>query len=193
MILSELLEKYRATEYHYPDIVWQDVRVKYLKPILIEEMVNLSVARFEELLLSEWFMSPRLPEQTISGITHGNDFNEVKLRLLDLFLGKRSLKDRLQDVMDLKGIGPYIASQFLSAVDVTFIIYHENVLEGIQELLPHLEVWGMLPTVQNAEDYLKFNEVCRSIKERFNFNSLGEVHEFFWHGHKNEWEFSSST
>lgn len=193
MSLSDLLKAFRTTEYPYSDIVWQDIRVKYLKPILTEEMVHLSVTSFKELLLSEWFMNPRLPEQTISRITQGNDFNEMKLRLLDLFLGTRSLRDRLQDVMDLKGVGPYIASQFLSAVDDTFIIYHENVLEGIQELLPHLEGWGMLPTVQNAEDYLKFNEVCRSIKERFNFKSVGEVHEFFWHGLNNEWEFSSST
>lgn len=192
MSLSELLESYRTTEYHYPDIVWQDMRVKVLKPILTEELADLTEERFRELLLSEWFMKPRIAEQMIENIIRENDFNEVKLKLLDLFLGKSPLEKRLQAVIDLNGIGPYIASQLLSAVDDEFIIYHQNVLEGIRALLPHLDDWGILHTnIRNAREYSQFNDICKSIRDRFGFKSLGEVHEFFWHGYANNWEFGS--
>jgi len=191
--ISELLEKFRSVEYHYPDVVWHDVRLRVLRPILTEKLVDFTPEDFEELLRSDWFMWPRVIEQTLQQILGENDFNEVKLRLLNLFLGKGSIEKRLQDVLNLRGIGVFLASQFLSAVDEDYIIYHRRVLEGIRELLPHLDDWGILPeNVKTAEGYLRFNDICRSIRDRFGFKSLGEVHEFFWHGHEKNWQFNSN-
>lgn len=189
--IPELLKKYRSTEYHYPDVVWHDLRVKTLKPKLTMGFANITKDEFKSLLLSEWFMKPRVPEQQIDDIITNNDFNEVKLRFLDLFLGKGSFEKRFQAVLELCGVGPYIASQLLSAVDNEYVIYHEKVLEGIRDALPHLVDWGIVPNkVTNASEYIKYNEVCKSIKEIFGFKNLGEIHEFFWHGFDSNWQFT---
>jgi len=185
--IPELLKKFRKTEYYHRDVLWHDLRVKILKPILTEKLVNLSEAEFKNLLQSEWFMQPRIPQQ-IDEIIKSNGLCEIKLRLLNLFLGQSPINERLQAVLDLRGIGLYIASQLLSAVDNDYIIYHEKVLEGIRDILPDLE--DILPNeISDAEKYLYFNEICKSIKDTFGFKSLGEVHEFFWHGHDTNWEF----
>jgi hypothetical protein len=46
-------------------------------------------------------------------------------------------------------------------------------------------------SVVTAEQYLHFNEICKSIQERFGFKSPGEVHEFYWHGHYSNWNFDA--
>lgn len=191
MDLMKLLDQFRRLEYHYPDIVWHDTRAKKLKPILTQELTNMNRSEFENLLLSNLFMRTRIPEQTVKDIVSKNDFNEVKLKLLDLFLGTRPMDERLQDVMNLVGIGPYIVSQLLSAAtNDEYTVYHPNVVEGIKDLLPHLVDWEILElNVTTAEQYLNFNELCKSLKERFGFKNLGEVHEFFWHGHDSDWKF----
>lgn len=48
------------------------------------------------------------------------------------------MEERPQTVMDLKGIGPFMASQLLSSVDEDFIMYHEDLLEGMKELIPEM-------------------------------------------------------
>jgi hypothetical protein len=190
----DLLEKFRRLDYHYSDVVWHDMRAKKLKPLLTEKLVNMTPSEFGELLLGRLFMHTRIPDQTVNDIVAKNDFNEVKLRLLDLFIGIRPIRERLQDVLDLAGIGPYVASQLLSAVkNDEYIVYHQNVFEGIRDMLPYLIEWEIIETkVTNAEQYLNFNEVCKSIQKMFGFKSLGEVHEFFWHGHDSKWNFSGS-
>ena len=189
--IVKLLDQFRRQECHYPDIVWQDIRAKRLSPILTMRLTNMDRNEFKDLLLSNLFMRARIPEQTVEDIVSNNDFNEVKLKLLDLFLGTRPMKERLQDVMNLTGIGPYIASQLLSAVTKDeYIVYHPNVVKGIRDLLPHLVDWNILNlSVVDAEQYLSFNEICKSIKKTFDFKSLGEIHEFFWHGHDSDWKF----
>ena len=189
--IVKLLDQFRRQEYHYPDIVWQDIRAKRLSPILTMRLTNMDKNEFKDLLLSNLFMRARIPEKTVEDIISNNDFNEVKLKLLDLFLGIRPIRERLHDVMKLNGIGPYIASQLLSAVtEDEYTVYHPKVAKGIRDLLPHLVDWDILNlSVVKAEQYLSFNEICKSIKKTFGFKSLGEVHEFFWHGHKSKWKF----
>ena len=167
------------------------MRAKKLKPLLTERLTNMKKDEFKNLLLSKLFMPARIPEQAVNDIITKQEFSEVKLKLLDLFLGTRPIRERFADVLKLGGIGPYIASQLLSAVKRDeFTVYHPNVVEGIKDLLPHLVDWGILElSVTTAEQYLNFNEICKSIKERFGFKSLGEVHEFFWHGHDSDWKF----
>jgi len=46
-------------------------------------------------------------------------------------------------------------------------------------------------SVVTPEQYLHFNEICKSIQKRFGFKSPGEVHEFFWYGHYSNWKFDA--
>ena len=192
MDMPELLKKFRSIEYHYTDVIWHDVRAKRLKEIVTEKLPDMTRDEFKNLLLGNLFMKPRIPEQTINDIINQNDFNEVKLKILDLFFGTKPIKERIQNLMKLKGVGPYIASQLVAGIeDDEYVVYHENVIEGIKDLLPHLVDWNLFDlNVSTAEEYLRFNEVCRSIKKIFGFISLGEVHEFFWHGHDSKWKFN---
>ena len=191
MNVNVVLEQFRKAEYHYPDVIWHDLRSVKLKPKLTMELVDMTAQEFKSLLLSNLFLPKTVSEQQADIIVEENDFNEVKLKLFDLFLGVRSFKDRLQTVLDLEGFEPGVASQLLTAVNNTdYTIYHKNVVNGIEDFLAHIVDWELVElNVQTAEHYIDFNELCKSIKNNFGFTSLGELHEFFWHGHKSSWGF----
>jgi hypothetical protein len=191
MNVNEVLERFRMAEYHYPDVIWHDIRSAKLKPKLTAGLVNITADEFKAILLSNLFLPKSISKQTADMIVVGNDFNEVKLKLFDLLLGVRPLKDRLQAVLDLKGFDPCIASQLLAAVkNDEYTIYHENVVKGIEDFLTHVVDWEIIElNVKTAEHYIDFNELCKSIKNNFGFRSLGELHEFFWHGHSSGWSF----
>jgi hypothetical protein len=189
--VNSVLEQFRKVEYHYPDFIWHDLRSVKLKPKLTAELVHMTAEEFQALLLSNLFLPKTVSRRMADTIVEGNDFKEVKLKLLDLFLGVRPLKERLQDVLNLEGFDPCVVSQLLSAVkNKEYTIYHENVVKGIEDFLTHIVDWELVElNVQTAEHYIDFNELCKSIKNNFSFTSLGELHEFFWHGHKSGWSF----
>ncbi|MEJ2243665.1 MAG: hypothetical protein P8X87_03900 [Candidatus Bathyarchaeota archaeon] len=189
--VNEVLERFRMAEYHYPDVIWHDLRSAKLKPKLTTELVSLTPTEFKKMLLSKMFLPNTLSKQLAETIVVGNDFNEMKLKLFDLFLGVGHIKQRIQTVMDLEGFDPCITSQLLAAVKTDeYTIYHQNVVNGIEDFLAHIVDWEIIDlNVKNAESYLDFNELCKSIKNNFGFRSLGELHEFFWHGHSSGWNF----
>jgi len=191
MNVNAVLEQFRKAEYHYPDVIWHDIRSVKLKPKLTMELVNMTADEFKALLLSNLFLPKTVSEQTANSIVAENDFNEVKLKLFDLFLGVQSFKERFQTVLDLEGFEPCVASQLISAVNNDeYTIYHENVVHGIEDFLTHIVDWQLVElNVKTAEHYIDFNELCKSIKNNFGFRSLGELHEFFWHGHNSGWSF----
>ena len=191
MNVNEVLEQFRIAEYHYPDVIWHDIRSVKLKPKLTVELTNITADEFKALLLSNLFLPKSVSKQTADRIVTGNDFNEVKLKLFDLFLGVRPFKERLQNVLDIEGFDPCIASQLLAAVNNDeYTIYHENVVKGIEDFLTHVVDWQIVElNVKTADHYVDFNELCKSIKNNFGFRSLGELHEFFWHGHNSGWNF----
>ncbi|MDG6222880.1 MAG: hypothetical protein QCH99_06425 [Candidatus Bathyarchaeota archaeon] len=191
MNVNEVLERFRMAEYHYPDVIWHDLRSAKLKPKLTTELVNLTPDEFKKLLLSKLFLPKSVSKQLAETIVVANDFNEVKLKLFDLFLGIRPLKERLQTVMDLQGFDPCLVSQLMASVNNDeYTIYHQNVVNGIEDFLAHVVDWEIIDlNVKTAENYLDFNELCKSIKNNFGFRSLGELHEFFWHGHSSGWNF----
>jgi hypothetical protein len=191
MNVNAVLEQFRKAEYHYPDVIWHDNRSVKLKPKLTAELANMTAEEFKSLLLSNLFLPKTVSRYRAEVIVKENDFNEVKLKLFDLFLGVRPLKERLQDVLDLKGFEPGVASQLLAAVkNDEYTIYHENVVKGIEDFLTHIVDWELVElNVRTAEHYIDFNELCKSIRNNFGFTSLGELHEFFWHGHKSGWSF----
>jgi hypothetical protein len=191
MNVNEVLEQFRIAEYHYPDVIWHDIRSAKLKPKLTVELTNITADEFKALLLSNLFLPKSVSKQTADRIVTGNDFNEVKLKLFDLFLGVRPFKERLQNVLDIEGFDPCIASQLLAAVNNDeYTIYHENVVKGIEDFLTHVVDWQIVElNVKTADHYVDFNELCKSIKNNFGFRSLGELHEFFWHGHNSGWNF----
>ena len=191
MNVSTVLEQFRKAEYHYPDVIWHDIRSTKLKPKLTMELVDMTAQEFKTLLLSNLFLPKTVSQQQADIIVEQNDFNEVKLKLFDLFLGVRAFKDRLQTVLDLEGFEAGVASQLLAAVNNNeYTIYHKNVVKGIEDFLTHIVDWELVElNVKTAEHYIDFNELCRSIKNNFGFTSLGELHEFFWHRHKSGWSF----
>ena len=146
---------------------------------------------FKALLVSNLFLPKSVSPQTADVIIVANDFNELKLKLLDLFLGVGPLKDKLKAVLDLEGFDPCIASQLLAAVNnEEYTIYHEHVVNVIEDFLTHVVDWQLIElNVKTAEEYIDFNELCKSIRNKFGFRSLGEHHEFFWHGHSSSWNF----
>ncbi|MFA5364714.1 MAG: hypothetical protein WC325_05975 [Candidatus Bathyarchaeia archaeon] len=191
MNVNEVLEEFRKTEYHYPDVIWHDIRSAKLKPKLTTELVDMTADEFKALLLSALFLPKSVSQETAETIVKENDFNEVKLKLFDLFLGVGEFKTRLQRVLDLKGFEPCIVSQLLAAVNnKEYTIFHENVVNGIEDFLTHVVDWQLIElNVKTAENYIDFNELCKSIRNNFGFRSLGELHEFFWHGHSSGWNF----
>ncbi len=191
MNVNTVLEQFRKAEYHYPDVIWHDIRSVKLKPKLTRELVNMTAQEFKALLLSNLLLPKTVSKHRADTIVEENDFNEVKLKLFDLFLGVRSFKERLQTVLDIEGVEPGVASQLLSAVNpMEYTIYHKTVVKGIEDFLTHIVDWELVElNVKTAEHYIDFNELCKSIKNNFGFTSLGELHEFFWHGHKSGWSF----
>ncbi len=189
--VNEVLERFRMAEYHYPDVIWHDLRSAKLRPKLTTELVNITPDEFKKLLSSNLFLPKSVSNQTAEMIVGANDFNEMKLKLFDLFLGDRAIKKRFQTVMDLEGFDACITSQLLAAVKKEeYTIYHQNVVNGIEDFLAHVVDWEIVDlNVKTAENYLDFNELCKSIKNNFEFKSLGELHEFFWHGHSSGWNF----
>ncbi|MEM2498356.1 MAG: hypothetical protein QXR81_08275 [Candidatus Nezhaarchaeales archaeon] len=137
---------------------------------MINELPSMDKKQLKELLLGYRFYEPRLEEKAVDKIINENDFNELKLRLLDLFLGKSPLEQRLQHVMDLKGVGAFITSNLLSAIDSGSIIFHPDVVNGMKELLPedelrkHHKVADLNRFDINAKEYLRFNEFCKVVK-----------------------------
>jgi hypothetical protein len=191
MNVNVVLEQFRKAEYHYPDVIWHDIRSVKLKPKLTRELVNMTAQEFKGLLLSNLFLPKTVSKQRADTIIEENDFNEVKLKLFDMFLGVRSFKERLQTVLDIEGFEPGVASQLLSAVNPEeYTIYHKNVVKGIEDFLTHIVDWELVElNVKTAEHYIDFNELCKSIKNNLGFTTLGELHEFFWHGHMSGWSF----
>jgi hypothetical protein len=189
--VSEVLERFRMAEYHYPDVIWHDIRSVKLKPKLTTELANLTAEQFKELLLSNLFLPKSITKETAETIVSENDFNLVKLRLLDLFVGVSDFKQSMQAVLDLKGFDACIVSQLLAAINnQDYTIYHEHVVNGIEDFLTHVVDWQLIElNVKTAENYIDFNELCISIKNNMGFRSLGELHEFFWHGHNSGWNF----
>jgi hypothetical protein len=47
MNVSEVLERFRKAEYHYPDIIWHDIRSIKLKPKLTSELVSMTANEFK--------------------------------------------------------------------------------------------------------------------------------------------------
>ena len=185
--LEDLLQRFRDSD-GYIDVAWQTTRINVLKSRLIEDLVDMSSSQFKELVLGNWFYRPRLEERQYEKIINQNGFENVKLRLLNLFVEEKPLRDRIQDVMNLKEVGPFIASQFFSVISDQFIMYHDDLIKGLtrlfhelfaEEFQYHFAVAVRKPI--NAKSYLEFNEICKAIRDTFGFKSLGEVHEFFVH------------
>jgi len=185
--IENLLQRFRAS-IGFIDVVWQTSRINVLRSKLIEDLVDMSPSQFKGLVMGNWFYRPMLKEWQYEKIISQNGFENVKLRLLSLFVEEKPLRERIQDVMDLREVGPFIASQFFSVISDQLIMYHDDLVKGIRGLF--LELFAeefqyhfadVIKKPTDAESYLEFNEICKAIRDIFCFKSLGEVHEFFVH------------
>ena len=131
-------------------------------------------------------MLGRMSSRAIDAIFDNNSVQDIKRRLMDMFQSDLPPLRRLESITSLSGIDLFFGSYLLAAShDGAFIVYHDNVLNGVKESLPKLAELLKLPTsISRSEEYLDFNDVCKAIRELLGFKSLAEVHEFFWHGHK---------
>jgi hypothetical protein len=187
--LEAELKKFRSSEL-FQDVVWQRSCVLAVPRIVKTRLLVLEGKDFRrefKKTFERYFMLGRkfAPENIIKG----NPLENVKRALMDMFLTDMPPGQRLASVMSLHGVKLFFGSYLLSAAyDGNFIVYHEGVLEGIRECLPHLARQVKLPPeISEPEPYFEFNDICQSIKDLLGFNNLAEVHEFFWHGHDEKW------
>jgi len=179
-----LLEEFRKSDRYSHVIYVQYFAPKKVRRIITEEIVDFDEECLRDLMAS-YFMLGRMNEQAIDYILENNDFNDVKFRLLNLFVGRKPIGERFKTFLEIKGINLFYGTHFLRATgEDDFVIYHDYVLEGIEELLPNIAP----ERVETIEEYMDFNELCKEIRDTYGFRDLGELHEFFWHGYKNKWK-----
>ena len=87
-----------------------------LKPILTTELTKITAKEFKTILPSKLFLSESVSKETVDRVITKNYFNEVIIKLLDLFIEVNTFSKRLQNMLDFEGFDPCIASQLLSAV-----------------------------------------------------------------------------
>ena len=190
--IGGLIRKFRTSEYFY-DVFWHEVRRKLLLPKLTKELPYMSEKEFKELLSNRnLFGDIRIPN--INKML-GN-FKENKLRLMNLFLGNEPIEKRIKEVLEIKGMSIYTISNLLSATSDEFMLYHNNLIPAIWDLLPELQdkvsiCTELLPKreVSTAEEYVNFNDFCKILRDILGFRSSGELHEFLWHGYDTDWTF----
>jgi len=190
--VGELIGKFRTSEYFY-DVFWHEVRRKLLLPKLTKELPYMSEEEFKELLSNrDLFGDIKIPN--INKMLE--NFKETKLRLMNLFLRNEPIEKRIKEALEIKGMSIYTISNLLSATSDEFILYHDNLVSAIWDLLPELQkkvriCTELLPKseVSTAEEYVNFNEFCKILRDILGFRSLGELHEFLWHGYNTNWTF----
>ena len=184
--IRELLRGFRDSDTYQHIIYVQYFAPKKVRKIITEEILDFDEERFRD-IMAEYFMLGRMGEQAIDYILRNNDFNDVKFRLLNLFVGKKPIVERFKAFLEIKGIDLFFGTHFLRATgEDDFVIYHDYVLKGIKELLPKIAP----NRVETVEEYMDFNDLCKEIRDIYGFKDLGELHEFFWHGYKNKWKSS---
>ena len=189
--IEEIIKKFRTSEY-YCDVFWHEIRKKILIPKLTKELPNMNEDEFKK-LLSDRSLFGIIKNPNINLMLE--DFKETKIRLMNLLLGKELIEKRIKEALEIKGISIYTVSNLLSATSDEFILYHDFLIPAINNLLPELQnrvsiCAKFLPKkVETAEDYINFNEFCKILMKILGFKTLGELHEFLWHGYDTEWKF----
>lgn len=185
----ELIKAFRKSK-HFRDVVGQKITTLTVPRIVREKLLGLDdiefLNEFESMFIN-YFMLGRMGETALKNILNSNNVAKIKQKLIDLFLTNMSPEKKLKSIMELKQVGLFFGTSLLSASsDGEFVIFHEKVLEGIKELKC---TWMPLDTVDTCESYFAFNDICKALKEFYGFKSLGEVHEFYWHGKDSNWNF----
>jgi hypothetical protein len=129
-----------------------------------------------------------LEARTVDPIISRNNIGALRSALSVAFGDIDDSWEVFDQFHELDGAGVFFSSYMLSvATTGKYIVYHENLLDGLEEILPSL-VAQLLP-VQDTGTYFAFHLVCEALLESYRFNSFWEIHEFLWHGHDTEWTF----
>ncbi len=190
MSLSDLdaeIKNFRSSEF-FQDVIWQRTCVLAL-PRIITRLLPLEKEQFRTEFyrtFEKYIMLGRMGSRAIDAIFDNNSVENIKRKLMDMFQSDLPPLRRLESITSLNGIDLFFGSYLLSAShDGAFIVYQDDVLNGVKESLPNLaEVLKLPGSISELEEYFDFNDVCRAIRELLGFKSLAEVHEFFWHRHK---------
>ncbi len=195
----EAVRRFRNSRY-YVDAEWDRVRSEKLKEF-VEELINdfseLDGDRFKEKLRS--FLQERLMARVRpipKEIVENNDPIKLTLALVNLRFSKMPVEERIRKLMKLHSVGPFVSTELIALFDENYICYHNDLVEALRDpminpLIEYLEmdIPQKFEDTDNIEDYLKLNEICKAIRNIFNFRDLWEVHEFLWHGKDTNWDF----
>jgi thermostable 8-oxoguanine DNA glycosylase len=168
------------------DATWHATAADTIRAILQkEDIMSMSSENLLKLFksLEPWLMFKR-PVMNVIMSAISESPQEVKEALCSLYDHRISIEDRFDKLRDIKGFGPFMASQLLASVDKKkYVVIESNVLEALRtlrivEILPR-------PGRIQGRDYLYINEICNNLmKEGFNKHlelGLALVHDFLWH------------
>jgi len=197
--LWEAVRRFKSSRY-YADAEWDRVRSMKIKEFveeLIEDFSELDGDRFKEKLRS--FLQERLMARVRpipKEIVENNDPTKLVLALVNLRFSRMSVEERIRKLMELHSVGTFVATELVALFDEDYICYHDNLIEALEDpmikpVIKYLEmdIPQKVKDADDIEDYLKLNEICKAIRNIFNFRDLWEVHEFLWHGRDTNWRF----
>ena len=197
----EAVKRFKNSRY-YVDSEWDRVRARKVKEFvekLIENFSGFDGDKFKEelknLLQKRSMVRVRpIPKEIIEN----NDPTKLVLALMNLRFSKMPAEERIKKLMELHFVGPFVATELVALFDGNYICYHDDLVEALKDptMKQVVEYLGMdipekVKDAGNIEDYLKLNEICKAIKNIFDFRDLWEVHEFLWHSKNTNWRFEN--
>ena len=194
------IERFKNSRY-YTDSEWDRFRAKKIMEFVENLLENFPKFdgnqfkdKFRDFLKDYSMIRVRpLPYQ----IVENNDPTKLVLALMNLRFSKLPVKEKIEKLRKLEFVDFFVATELVALFDENYICYHDPLLEALKDpmmrpiveyLVEHLEL-ELPEKVEKVEDYLKLNEICKAIRNIFNFRDLWVVHEFLWHGRDTNWKF----
>ncbi len=185
-----LIDKFRKSHY-FKHVVSRRIAEITVPRVMKNRLLKLDEQSFRkefDELFEQYFMLGRMRRRALSNILNYNKISDIKKALDDLFLKDKTVKEKLESITELKNISWFFGTSLLAvAYNGEYIIYHDNVYEGIVN--SNCINKNHMKPVKSSESYLAFNDICKAIQESYKFTCLAEVHEFFWHGKITDWTF----
>jgi hypothetical protein len=196
MNIDEIIEKFKNSDYiKHAD---EHRERRKLCPKLKKDIENMNGQEFHDFINQEPFSMCAVRPNNIKSIVKNFDAN--KSIWVNLILGTEPIEKRIEKSLTINGVGIYTMSMILSATndDNEYILYHKNLILAIKELYDKFQMYetsiciNEINTINSTKKYIKFNELCKVLRDKFGFNNLDELHEFLWHGHDTKWEFGKT-
>jgi hypothetical protein len=196
MGIDEIIEKFKNSDYIRHANEHRERRKLGSK--LKKDIKNMNGQEFRDFINQEPFRMCAIWPNHKKKIVENFDAN--KSIWVNLILGTEPIEKRIEKSLTINGVGIYTMSMILSATndDNEYILYHKNLILAIKELYDKFQMYetsiciNEINTINSTKKYIKFNELCKVLRDKFGFNNLDELHEFLWHGHDTKWEFGKT-